>query len=375
MPGKGRAGAHVKGRVPANGPLTGVALNRALLGRQLLLERSPAGAEEVVRRLVAVNAQQPDIAHIGLAARLKHFHPDDLDRLIRTRRVVRATFLRTTIHLVTAADYLALRAALQPRLDATLRNEFPELRDLDRETFTKVCGEILAKQALTRAELGRALAVRFPHYDAEALAFASTRTLPLVHLPPAGEWGSRARARYASAEAWLGQPLAPRERAEEDLVRRYLAAFGPASVADLSAWSGVAGLQGAVARIEKDLVTIAGAGGRTLWDVPDSFEITDDPAPLRLLPAYDNVLFGHSDRSRVVPGQYRESLSRGAAAVLAGGFVCGTWRLTRGRPGTARFEVRGAPDLAADQVQAETSAMAERLFGGEQVPVVIQPPR
>lgn len=350
-------------------------LNRTLLGRQFLLERTSAGAEKVIGHLVGLNAQQPDIAHIGLAARLEHFRPADLDRLIRGRRVVRATFLRTTIHLVTAADYLGLRAALQPRLDATLRSEFPELRDLDRAAFTDACREILAQQALTRSQLGRALAARFRAHEAQALAFAATRALPLVQVPPAGEWGSRAAPRYATAEAWLGQPLAPRDQAEQQLVRRYLAAFGPASLADLSAWSGVAGLKAAAGRIERGLVKTAGTGGRVLWDVPGTPDGTRERAPLRLLPAYDNVLLAYSDRSRVVPREHRAPLSRGAAPILADGFVAGTWRVTEAGSGGVHFEVHAPRALAADRLQAEAAAMAERLFAGRQVSVSSLPVR
>ncbi|MBO0702502.1 MAG: winged helix DNA-binding domain-containing protein, partial [Candidatus Dormibacteraeota bacterium] len=267
------------------------------------------------------------------------------------------------------------RAALQPRLDATLAGEFPELRDLDRAALLDASRELLSEQPLTRSQLGRALATRFRSYQADALAFAATRALPLVHLPPAGEWGSRAAPRYAAAEAWLGRRPAPRELAEENLVRRYLAAFGPASVADISAWSGVPGLQGVVTRIQKDLVRIPGAGGRALWDVPGAPDDSGNPARVCLLPAYDNLLFAYADRSRVVPRAYQAPLSRGAAPILDDGFVAGTWHLTETEAGEVRCEVRGARDLAYDAVRAEAAAMAGRLFPGRALRLEVLPER
>ncbi|MGH9002264.1 MAG: winged helix DNA-binding domain-containing protein, partial [Acidimicrobiia bacterium] len=153
-----------------------------------------------------------------------------------------------------------------------------------------------------------------------------------VQVPPAGEWESRGEVRYTLAEAWIGRPLGEPEAGQEHIVHRYLTAFGPASLADIGAWSGLSRLRAVLDRLAPQLRTFTDEAGGTLYDVADgTLGDADDAAPARLLPDYDNVLFAHKDRTRVLPEEYRGTVvptgRRMPGTFLVDGFVAGTWRI------------------------------------------------
>jgi hypothetical protein len=314
--------------------LSSRALNRALLARQLLLERADLRVVEAVEHLVGLQAQVPADPYTALWSRLNRFRPEALAAALEERQVVRLALMRSTIHLVSAADCLVLRPLVQPLLDGELARH-PEfgsaLRDADLGPVLAFARRSLAERPLTLAGLRAAIAERFPGEDARALAYACRNRLALVQVPPRGVWGASARAAYASAEDWLGRPLARRPSLDE-FVLRYLGAFGPAAAADVATWSRLTGLAPVLERLRPGLATFRDERGRELFDLPDAPRPGPaTPAPVRFLPEYDNALLSHADRGRVVDPAVRARLSAAAqglghGSVLVDGFLAALWR-------------------------------------------------
>ena len=316
------------------------ALNRATLARQGLLERWRCTAAEAVERLVGLQAQAPDPPYFGLWSRLEAFAPGDLGDRIEDRTAVRIALMRSTIHLVTARDCLALRPIVQPALDAQVRGSYGRALDgLDPAQVRAEGRRLLEAEALPSSELGRRLARRFPDRDPQALANAVRGWLPLVQVPPRGVWGRSGPAVHRPAQAWLGRTIedagAAGPAALDELVVRYLGAFGPASVLDAQKWSGLTRLGEVFERLRPRLVLFRDEGGFELFDLPDAPRPEPaTPAPPRFLAAFDNLLLSHADRTRVLPATHAPRVIRGgmiAGAVLLDGFVAGTWKLNRSR--------------------------------------------
>ena len=311
-------------------------LNRATLARQLLLDRVAMPAVDAVQHLVGMQAQIPLNPYLGLWSRLQAFEPAELGQLLLDRKVVRIVVMRATIHLVTADDCLVLRPLMQPVLDGELRRhrDFgPPLRGLSLEPALAFARSVLAQAPRSGGQLRAALAERFPDLDAAALAYACRNRLALVQVPPRGVWGRSGQVTSTTAESWLGRPLADNPSLDEVVVR-YLAAFGPATVADVATWSRLTGLRDVLDRLLPGLRSFRDKRGRELYDVPDAPRPDPDtPAPVRFLPEYDNVLLSHADRTRFASEGQRSSLSAGErpvqGAVLRDGVAFGTWWLDR----------------------------------------------
>ena len=308
------------------------ALNRATLARQLLLDRAELAPLDAVRHLVGLQSQVPHNPYTALWSRLAGFRPESLSELLERREVVRIGVMRGTIHLLTRDDCLLLRPLTQPVFEGHLwrhRDLSPQLRGVDLDPVVEA-GRMALQEPRTGTELRAFLAARFPELDPAALAYACQMRLALVQVPPRGLWGRTAQARWTTAEAWLGRPLEA-DPSLEDVVLRYLGAFGPASVADVTTWCRLTGLRQVVERLRPQLVTFRDDRGRELFDLPDAPR--PDPgtrAPVRFLPEYDNVLLSHDDRGRFTSATDRALLgpvwSVGWGAVLHDGVVRGIWR-------------------------------------------------
>jgi hypothetical protein len=338
------------------------ALNRALMQRQGLLERSGATAAEMIERLVGMQAQEPRDPYVALWSRLNDFRPDELSELIAGRRAVRTPLMRATIHLVTARDCLAFHPLHRPMIAKTFTSPWAGgLAGAPLEEVVAAGAELLAERPRTRAELSRLLASRWPDADPLALAYAVTFNSPLVQVPPRGIWGQSAQATWAPAEAWLGAEL-DGTLSVDALVLRYLAAFGPASVADARIWSRLTGLREVFERLRPQLRTFRDEGGRELFDVPDApLPDPETPAPPRFLPEYDNVALAHAERSRIFGGHGPGlPLPRGVAlgSLLFDGFYRANWKVEVD-DGLATLTVAGFERLAGDPVEAVDEIAAE----------------
>lgn len=319
------------------GVLSTRALNRATLARQLLLEPAPLDVPAALTHLVGLQAQAPTPPYFGLHTRLRGFRPEALSALIERREAVRIALMRSTIHLVTAADALALRPVVQPALDRQVRGSYGRaLEGLDPDELADAARTALEGGPLTFAAMGQRLGERWPGRDPSALANAARALVPLVQVPPRGLWNRSGPAAHRPADAWLGRvsPEPPRD-ALETLVLRYLGAFGPASVADARAWSGLTRLAPVMDALRPRLITLRDDAGRELFDLPEAPRPgADAPAPPRFLPEFDNLLLSHADRSRVLPDRHRKRVMRGGmilGTVLLDGVVAGSWKLDRKR--------------------------------------------
>jgi hypothetical protein len=322
------------------------ALNRALLARQLLLERAALPADAAIAHLVGLQAQQPLSPYVGLWSRLADFRPDELAGLITDRKVVRIALMRSTIHSVTAEDCLGLRPLVQPVVERGHQGNHGKLLDgLDQRQVAEAGRVIVDEEPLTLATLGAALAERWPDNDPQALAMAVRTFVPLVQPPPRGLWGRSGAARVTSAEHWLGRTLATAPL--DELILRYFGAFGPASVRDVQAWSGLTRLGETVERLRPRLVTFRDERGVELFDLPEAPRPdADTPAPPRFLPEYDNALLSHADRTRIVSREHGKRIfTRGT--LLVDGFARGAWRVKDGELDLELFEPLSKKDAAA----------------------------
>jgi hypothetical protein len=313
-------------------------LNRALLARQMLLAREETAVMSAVERLVGLQAQLARPPFVGLWTRLEGFRRDDLLRPLQERRIVRVTAMRATLHLMTAADYISLRGALQPALtrgrQAILKAR--GVTDLDLGAITAEAREHFGGSPSTFDALRAYLKSKHPEADERAMGYAIRTHLPLVQVPTADPWGFPGAADFAMAEAWLGREIPSAPAPAHELVRRYLAAFGPATPGDAQVWSGLAGLREVFEALRPELVTFRDERKRELFDLPEAPRPdADTPAPIRFLPDFDNLILSHDDRTRILADEHRPKISlknlQVRATFLIDGFVAGTWKTERKR--------------------------------------------
>lgn len=349
------------------------ALNRALLERQLLLGRVELPVIEAVEHLVGLQAQAVMPPYEGLWSRLEGFDPHELGRLLTDREVVRMTLMRGTVHLVSVRDALLLRPLLQVVVERAHNGAFGRrMGGADPAELERAVRELLDGEALGARELGRRLVARGIGDDPEAIGNATRVYVPLVQVPPRGVWGKTGQAKYATLESWTGRELKERPSVDE-LVLRYLAAFGPASVKDMQNWSGLTKLAEVFERLRPRLVTFRAEDGRELFDLPDAPRPDPDvPAPVRFLGEYDNVLLGHADRTRIIPADFpwSEMLAPGwfVNSLLVDGMLRGTWWVERKRGATLGIRPFGELSTAErEEVAAEAERMAEFTAGVREV--------
>jgi hypothetical protein len=339
-------------------------LNRTLLARQLLLERVERPANEVIDHLVGLQAQEPPDPYVALWSRIEGFDPLELSALLEERGAVRMGLLRGTLHLATADDALGQYPILAEVMRRSWRSSpfIKRLDGVDVDAVIAAARSILEEGPRTPTELGAALAPSWPGRDPASLAYAARFLLPLVQVPPRGLWGRTGRATNTTLEAWLGRPLDTLPRVE-DLVVRYLAVFGPATVADLRVWSWLTGMREVVEGLRPRLRTYRDEAGRELFDVEDGLIAEEDlPAPIRFLPQYDNVFLSHEDRARI-----SGELSWGVdfawkGVVLIDGGIAAAWRVRReGKAAVMTIEL-GRRLAATERIELEEEATALATF-------------
>jgi hypothetical protein len=340
------------------------ALNRTLLGRQFLLERVARTPEDVVEHLVGLQAQEPIDPYVALWTRIADFDPQALSAMIEERRAVRMGSLRTTLHLLTTEDALAiapLTAGVHRRTFGS--TPFPKaLVGLDAEEVVEAARAALDAAPMSPGDLGRHLATMWPDRDPPALAYLARYSIPLVQVPPRGLWRRTARTANTTLEAWSGRQPGPTSL--DAFVLRYLRAFGPASVSDIRTWSWFTGLREVVERLRPQLRVFRDENGRDLLDVPDGVLVDEDmPAPVRFLPQYDNVFLSHEDRSRI-----NGALSWGMdfvwkGPILVDGGIAAAWRVRRsGKTATMTIELgRRLSGSERRELEQEATRLADFL--------------
>lgn len=316
------------------------ALNRALLARQMLLQRAKLSAAEAIEHLVGMQAQAPNAPYVALWSRLDGFRHDELAQLLTERHAVRVSLMRTTLHLVTASDCLMLRPLIQPVAESRFSSS-PFARNvagIDMEALRTAGRALVEEQPRTTVALGKLLHARWPDHDATSLAYAVRYLVPLVQIPPRGIWGKSGQPTWATIADWLGSPVpsAAPDGALEEMVMRYLAAFGPATVNDVQAWCWLTRLRDVVERLQPRLRTFRDEQGNELFDLPGAPRPDPNtPAPPRFLPEYDNVLLSYANRSRIMTADRRIPLLPGnggtSGTVLVDGFFQAVWKITRQR--------------------------------------------
>jgi hypothetical protein len=308
-----------------------------LLERQLLLRRHALTAAAAIEHLVGMQAQEPLQPYTGLWSRLEDFQPAELAELLTNRDAVRSPLMRTTVHLVSASDSLTLYPLMRDVLVRTLKNTpfGKATAGLEPAPLEEAGRRLLEERPRAISELGRLLHEQWPNYAPKDLAYVIHYRLPLVQIPPRGVWGQRMQSTWTTLEHWLEQPLDP-EPSLENVVLRYLAAFGPATTSDIRTWSGLTGLREVMERLRPQLRTFRDEHGRELFDLPDApLPDPETPAPPRFLPEYDNALLSHADRTRIVSDEHRKGLQTangvGPNTFLIDGFVRGVWRINQDR--------------------------------------------
>ncbi len=336
--------------------LTRCELTAALAARQMLLARRRLAPAKAIRLLTPLQGQDPPAPYIALAARLEGFAREDLQAAVDSRTVLKSTLMRTTLHITSASEYPCYaQLARQTRLRAWRRRHSQheaELLDELRAWLT----EPRSNEEI-RERVGA-----YPGVDAEnplsAVAFART-LLPLIQLPPAGHWSNRSRPRFVVDQRPLPEPA----KAAAHVLRRYLAAFGPASRRDAAAWAGVAQSDLATAWTAMELVTFHDEHGVELLDLPDQpLPPASTKLPVRMLARWDQALLAYADRERIIPPEVKPlglTLS-GAQTMTVGGRVAASWRLQRGhRTIQAQIEPHvEIPRSAHEEIRAEAGRVA-----------------
>jgi hypothetical protein len=328
-------------------------LNRAVLARQLLLERGRGSIPATLERVGGLQAQYAPSMYVGLWSRLEGLERRDLTDAIERRAVVQATLMRATIHLVARDDYWPFAIATREgRRRAWLRSRPGVAGEAEMEEAAARLRPMIAGGAIARSEvvalLGRPVAAGIGLW------------LDCVRAPPSGTWERRRADLYALAEEWVGpEPAMDRDQALEHLVRRYLAAFGPAPRTDVADWTGLLPSEVARALGRMRLRILRGEDGEELLDLPRApLPDPETPAPPRFLPTWDAALLVHARRAGVLPEEYRPRIfsTRMPASLptfLLDGEVAGTWRHEDGRIALDPFRRPSAAERRALDAEAE----------------------
>lgn len=364
-------------------PITARGLNRAVLARQLLLERVDREPLDVVRTLVALQAQAVWAPYYALWSRIDGFDPAQLATALTEMRAVRGVSLRGTIHLAATDDAARLFAFAQPAIDQFAWSRPADEAALDRsevEPIARAAAELLDRHPMTTAELTTALGPRWPDVPSRVVWNAVRSRLVLVQVPPRAVWGRSGAARWATLDAPGAAPDTD-PAVDEELVLRYLAAFGPATVADIQTWSGRTRLAPVVQRLGDRLMGLSGPDGTRYLDVPTAPRPPDDtPAPPRLVAPFDNLMLAYRDRSRLMSDAARArffSVTNGQlpGAVFVDGQLAGEWTITASPAATVSITpYETLPRAAVGQLEEEAHRLRSPQRPDEVPAVTVHPP-
>ena len=333
-------------------------LNRAVLARQLLIDRSDASTPAVLEKMAGLQAQYAPSSYVGLWSRRLGMQRSDLDAALEDRSVIQGTLMRVTIHLASRDDYWLFAAGLRRarrqmwlRLMKGQRTE-DEMRKLADRTRA-----VLSSGPMKRTDLVKELGLDSATWVGVGL------WVDLVRVPPSGTWARRRADLYGLAESWVGPDTADEQQGVDHLIRRYLGGFGPAAVGDLAGWSGLPVSMLTPRLEEMDTVRLRGESGKELYDLPGR-PLPDHgtPVPVRFLPTWDACLLVHCRRAGILPEKYRPLVfhtknPQSVNTFLVDGSVAGAWRNDRGRVVVEPFEpldpaVRREVDEEAERLEA-----------------------
>ncbi|MEU7035983.1 winged helix DNA-binding domain-containing protein [Streptomyces sp. NPDC046237] len=348
-------------------------LNRSTLARQLLLGRESVGAADAVRRVVALQAQQPASPYLALWNRIAGFDPSELDDAFAHGTVVKATLMRITLHAVHTDDYRAFRAALHPVLRAGRLGDRFTVSGLTPADADTLVPELLAfaDRPRTNAEYEAWLEQRVGTAPKSGAWWGLRHYTPLLHAPTAPPWSFGDRPSYVAPP---DPPVPPTPEVSDaalgTLTLRFLAGFGPASAADVAQFAMVqrARVRRVLTALGDELVRVEGPDGEELFDVPGApYPDEDTPAPPRLMAMWDSTLLAYADRSRVIPPDYRTGVIRRNGDVLptllVDGHVAGVWRPAEG--GIEATAFHGLADEAWEQLAEEARSLTAFLADRE----------
>ncbi len=341
--------------------------NRTLLERQHLLERVDDDVVEVIDRIVGLQSQDPQAAFYGLACRVADFDPADVDGLLTDRELVRMTLQRGTVFLADGLDARWIRELVQPMLASAVEtNHGRKLVDVTGDDVLDHARTVLADGPVTASALRASLAERWPDEPAADMAAVARLRLPVVQTPPRGLWKRSGAPTYALLDDWIGpgEPAVIGDEARRDLIRLYLRGFGPASVAAVQTWSGLTGLGPIMSAMEADweLVVYSGPDGQTLYDL-DGLAIASgaEPAPVRCVAPYDNLIVANADRIRVADSDLYKALwtpnGQFPGFVLVDGRLAATWK--PGKDGIALTQLRDLTPAERADVEREIALVSE----------------
>jgi winged helix DNA-binding protein len=301
-------------------------LNRALLARQLLLKRSSQSVPRVLEQIGGIQAQYAPSSYVRLWANLRHFAMADLDRLLERRKVVQGTLMRSTIHLVSAADYWPIAEGIGPSRQEWWHRTFG--KEFSRAEIDRIAAKLdkeLAGRVWPRKELDEQM-------RSHRTTVWSGAWVALVRVPPSGTWKRRRADLFQRAAEWIGPSMADEQAGLELLLHRYLGGFGPARLADAANWAGVDVPKMKAAARRMTLRSFRDEDGRELVDLPRGpLPDASVPAPVRLLPTWDATLLVNCRRAGILPEEYRPlvfsiKIPHSVGTILVDGSVAGSWR-------------------------------------------------
>lgn len=334
-------------------------LNRALLARQFLLERSSLSLVETIERVGGLQTQYAPSGYIGLWSRLRNFERDALTTGLERRQVIQGTLLRSTIHMVSARDYPLFLAAVKQARQEWWRRVRKEFRAIDMQAAVAAFREHLTHAPCRATELKELLA----SHGYPALAWNGMALwVDMVRVPPSGTWDQRRADLYALADTWVGARPATEAAGVEHVVRRYLGGFGPATVREIADWAGIPHTRIVPVLDRLSLRRFRDEKGRELLDLPRApLPDAATAAPVRFLPTWDATLLVHARRTQILPERHRPLVfntktPHSKPTFLVDGAVAGSWRYEAGRVEVEPFEP--LPRRVREEVDEEAGRLA-----------------